>query len=67
LFSGFAIYLVEEDVAKGILLSTFGSAIVLLLVSSIGSLVTLYNLKYFSKKKIGDMYQALTKLSIETH
>jgi hypothetical protein len=66
LFSGIAIYLVNEDIAKGIILSMFGSAIVILLVFSFGSFVTLYNLKYFPKKKISDIYNTLTTFTINS-
>jgi hypothetical protein len=66
LFSGIAIYLVNEDIAKGIILSMFGSAIVILLVFSLGSFVTLYNLKYFPKKKISDIYKTLTTFTINS-
>jgi hypothetical protein len=66
LFSGIAVYLVQENVAKGILLSTFSSAIVILLVFSIGSLATLSHIKYFSKKKIGDIYHTLKHFNPES-
>lgn len=66
LFSGLAFHLVKEDIAKGIILSAFGSAIVILLVFSFGSFVTLYNLKYFPKKKIGDIYNTLTTFTINS-
>jgi hypothetical protein len=66
LFSGLAFHLVKEDIAKGIILSAFGSAIVILLVFSFGSFVTFYNLKYFSKKKISDIYNTLTTFTINS-